>query len=461
MKLKRFTAKGVRGYMNFDIKFRDSVTFLIGINGSGKTTVLRLLSGLLSPSFIELSQIEFTSLILLCESDKKMIEITCEQSDRRLKLSYSETGDKEPIIEIFSRVEPKNHKEQLKIDAIDSQQMNLCLKFEGGKVFNKIASLKAPLFLGLNRRVSNNRKSSNTIPNLNLFDTEHWNLRTSINNTQLDSVDQALKDIQEMIFYNIRQNAKSLSLLSDDFRKHVFTESFSFHDSSPMINPINKNDINKLHDRKENLDKAILNLNIDISKQRIDDYFEKTENALNILLQTPSLNSEKKLNEEYYNALIKWMINSAQMEQVDKIIEYGKSYAEKTAKLNEPINRFVDSVNLFFKECQKTIQVNGNGDIQIKIKSKRKNNNIFELSSGEKQLVIMMAHLTFYKKNENSEVFIIDEPELSLHITWQEIFIDALLKANPDMQFIMATHAPAILAKNERKTWCEDFTQAK
>ena len=93
--------------------------------------------------------------------------------------------------------------------------------------------------------------------------------------------------------------------------------------------------------------------------------------------------------------------------------------------------------------------------------NKVKMNDIFELSSGEKQLIIMLAHLAFYNSSNRSPIFIIDEPELSLHISWQEIFVDALLKASPDTQFIMATHSPAILAKNERKQFCEDLTKSE
>jgi ABC-type Fe3+/spermidine/putrescine transport system ATPase subunit len=67
MKLKKFKGKQIRGYMDFDIEFDESLTFLIGINGTGKTTILKLLAGLLSPSYIELAQIDFTEIELVCE----------------------------------------------------------------------------------------------------------------------------------------------------------------------------------------------------------------------------------------------------------------------------------------------------------------------------------------------------------------------------------------------------------
>ena len=131
-------------------------------------------------------------------------------------------------------------------------------------------------------------------------------------------------------------------------------------------------------------------------------------------------------------------------------------------KLKEPFIRFVDSVNIFFSEGKKQIRVEDSGEIKIIIQdNKKKTNSIYELSSGEKQLVIILAHVAFYKKinQKSAPIFIIDEPELSLHISWQEKFVDALLQANPDTQFIMATHAPSIIAKKERKKWCIDLTK--
>lgn len=83
---------------------------------------------------------------------------------------------------------------------------------------------------------------------------------------------------------------------------------------------------------------------------------------------------------------------------------------------------------------------------------------IEELSSGEKQIVVLMAYLAFKVERNGQRVYIVDEPEVSLHITWQERFVDALLEACPDGQFILATHSPSIIAKKERRLLCEDLS---
>ena len=64
----------------------------------------------------------------------------------------------------------------------------------------------------------------------------------------------------------------------------------------------------------------------------------------------------------------------------------------------------------------------------------------------------MLAHLSLNKNLKGSGIFIVDEPELSLHIDWQEKFVEAVLDANPDVQLILATHSPAIIL--DRAEFC-------
>jgi len=65
------------------------------------------------------------------------------------------------------------------------------------------------------------------------------------------------------------------------------------------------------------------------------------------------------------------------------------------------------------------------------------------LSSGEKQaLWIFIATLL-----AEASTLLIDEPEISLHIDWQEQLLSGMQQLNPDAQVIVATHAPGIMAK--------------
>ncbi len=63
-KIDQFKIKGLHGYKTFDLRLRDNTLILVGENGSGKTTVLRLLFYLLSGQWLYLAQYDFQELLL-------------------------------------------------------------------------------------------------------------------------------------------------------------------------------------------------------------------------------------------------------------------------------------------------------------------------------------------------------------------------------------------------------------
>ena len=73
------------------------------------------------------------------------------------------------------------------------------------------------------------------------------------------------------------------------------------------------------------------------------------------------------------------------------------------------------------------------------------------MSSGEKQIVTFFAYLVFGLETTNQSIFIVDEPELSLHLKWQRQFVDAIMEINNNVQLIFATHAPEIVGRNRSK----------
>lgn len=78
------------------------------------------------------------------------------------------------------------------------------------------------------------------------------------------------------------------------------------------------------------------------------------------------------------------------------------------------------------------------------VKSKDDNRNIplDSLSSGEKKLLVIFMHCLF---NEDVPI-IIDEPEISLSIIWQENLLPDLLEKTSIKQVIVATHSSAVIS---------------
>lgn len=68
-----------------------------------------------------------------------------------------------------------------------------------------------------------------------------------------------------------------------------------------------------------------------------------------------------------------------------------------------------------------------------------------ELSSGEQHEVILLYELIF--KTNPGILVLIDEPEISLHISWQKEFLDDLLRIVQiqNFQVMIATHSPSII----------------
>ena len=67
------------------------------------------------------------------------------------------------------------------------------------------------------------------------------------------------------------------------------------------------------------------------------------------------------------------------------------------------------------------------------------------LSSGEQHEIVLLYELLF-KVSENS-IILIDEPEISLHVAWQEVFLKDLgqMAELSRFQALIATHSPQII----------------
>jgi predicted ATP-binding protein involved in virulence len=147
------------------------------------------------------------------------------------------------------------------------------------------------------------------------------------------------------------------------------------------------------------------------------------------------------LDKDYFE----WVINRPQADRILENLKLLNEYIEDRNSLRDPINRFLSLVNNFLIQTNKKVEVASNGQLTVAVNGKPEPRPISALSSGERQLLVMLAHLSLNPNLEGSGVFIVDEPELSLHIDWQEKFVDAIREANPNVQLILATHSPAII----------------
>jgi len=459
MKINSFKAEGVHDYLDFDITFFSELTFLIGINGSGKTSALKLILGLTSPSYNYLNQINYKFCEVICStnSDERDISIRAEQTKNNgtfiLTFKYkNEIIHSEPM-QRFLR-----NDESFDIEEFSVTEQRHKEYFDNIEVTKKIREIATPKFLGLDRRIYEGRFIDYRFKSRR-HGVQFKQKRNYEGYPEPPAIDTSLEEVQMLVYDYIRKIAQRQPQISEEFKKKIFKQSFSFI-SDYNFEPI-PTSIEALQERKEKVTAAVSNLGIDYLNYDVNSFFSKIEEVVkqNINYENKDDSTKKeRFEEEYIKILRTWFNNGSQLKRIDEIINYSQQYQEQILLLRTPIKKLEDIASNFLKEGNKSLHIAADGEIKVRLKNKTFAN-VFELSSGEKQIIIMIAHLIFEEDQKPSGIFIIDEPELSLHIAWQEIFIDSITEASPKTQFILATHSPSIISKVKREEFCQDLNK--
>jgi len=129
------------------------------------------------------------------------------------------------------------------------------------------------------------------------------------------------------------------------------------------------------------------------------------------------------------------------IEIAETIQQKNKIDNKRLNEINQNKDLFVKIINDAFSHSGKKINEKSN-ELEF-ITSKGKSVGVKKLSSGEKQYLIIM--LTVLLENRKEYILLMDEPEISLNIEWQETLLENIEKLNPSCQIIMTTHSPGIL----------------
>jgi len=123
----------------------------------------------------------------------------------------------------------------------------------------------------------------------------------------------------------------------------------------------------------------------------------------------------------------------------DAVKEWHK-LLEKRSSIYAPKDTFVSIINgMLFK---KKISINA-GNQPVFHSDNGEELSLEQLSSGEKQLFILLGETLLQRQQPC--IFMADEPEISLHIDWQERLVPSLRQINPNAQIVFATHSPDVV----------------
>lgn len=260
--------------------------------------------------------------------------------------------------------------------------------------------------------------------------------------------DLAMIQIEALIAASYSKISSTITHYNDEFRNSIFKsllEINSTYDISSILEEIYKqrNIIANLKQTKNAYINMLKELELLTSSE------EENYNKFFADFITEFTSFQKKDLKASWEFVLKFQ----EISKIRKLLDIAEKMEQKKAIARKPIETFLNTMNEFIHngEDGKTIEIDSMGRVFFTTKYNRRPISIQHLSSGEKQLVTFFANLIFNVKSNSSGIFVVDEPELSLHLSWQKIFVEKTLAINKNIQLVFATHAPEIIGKRRDK----------
>ena len=422
--LEKFGVDGLYGTYSYDIPIKDNKIVLIGENGTGKSTIASIMYYFLTEQWEELLNYKF-----------KAINVRVNNEDYSFK--YEDMNNYSKLLLIKNKLEsisPKfedNKDTVIKLSSIDDLSADLensfkfikKLKIEGNKKFSK-----------KNKELNNN-----------IFREKTFFL-------YLPTFRRIEQDIDKIFLKN---NTDEIKKIKEKFSATKKCEKYSTLIEFGMEDV--KNDINKkmeqikdkfrteLNNMSRSYLKDVINRSFDISSTKKDSLLKIESQELDNMLEhieEEILSSQEK--GKIKNIVNKIKSNNKIEDKDNLIVHYLLKLLETQKALDKEEKDIKDFVNVcnnyLFDKKMKYDNVN------FKINIEPNNIELQNLSSGEKQIVSLFSHI--YLKEQKNNFIIIDEPELSLSVKWQQQLLPDILASNKCIGLISTTHSPFIFDNN-------------
>jgi predicted ATP-dependent endonuclease of OLD family len=446
MKIKALKVQKAYGHLNLNLKFPSGLSFLIGINGSGKTTAIKLIEAILTPSLEQLDKIPHTSATLRLEVSGKTVSITTSVYNGKTTIKIPSLGEGSVFsYELPDFSAPISRETQAK-DTLSAAYASITAQNLNNPVLGYLhKELDMPLFLGLERRnVANHFWQSSEIT-----DPIQYRMALRKRDILINSVRRRIPEISgvlgsrlidvqiviQEIFSELRVEQERFAT---QLREQILLDAFDYQLSTTFMQSVKQNirAIKQIAEKRKHVENALRKAGLadDNFKPLVNKFYED-------ISKLAHSNSSPTSHEE----LLELALNKPVVDRVNKLIASSERYNGEINKLWNPITRFIELVNRFFADSGKKLAIDEIGWLYIDMGDKSGPQPLEILSSGERQLFVIFGHLAINREIKKAGIFVIDEPEISLHLKWQEIFVSSILEANTGNQFILATHSPAIV----------------
>lgn len=441
MKLVGLTIHKLYDCFDYNVKFNEDVTFLYGMNGCGKTTILNITEAIITGQLFKLFDYKFDTIKLKYEKNG------VEYNAKEITISLQ----KETLQILFNQekyfLEMSDFSDELRSPDRNSREIAR-MYFNRYPFLEEIKGTFNYVYLPLNRAAASYDDDDE------YYIMRHYRARSvfdSDSKFNFGTKDLSMIQIENLIYYNCTRINSTISKINDDFRNSILKSLLEIdrtYDFNTVITNISekRNSVSSLRQTKSAYLKMLKELNL-LSSEEEEHYNQFFTN----FIAEFSDYQRKNFQGFPFDLVLKFQ----EISKIDDLLTIAEKMEKKKSIARKPIETFLTTMNDFIcnSEDGKNIQIDSMGRIYFTTKYSKKPISIQYLSSGEKQLLTFFSNLIFNVKNNSSGIFVVDEPELSLHLSWQKNFVDKTLEINKNIQLVFATHAPEIVGKRRDRMY--------
>lgn len=441
--LKSFKIYGLFGYKDIELPLDKQVLILIAENGSGKTTILKTLYSVFTQNLDKLDKIDFENIdIRFINFDNQFITANI---DKNKKLNY----------DLFTRLEKLKLKvsEALQVKGISEKKLTI-----GEIAILKLENIQNQLKL---RNESYNSQSILDIDNL-----ENWII-------QLENlIEQSeFSEFGGSIFANYCSNFlyfPTYRRIEEDLSSLGY-EDIELEDSSTKLIQSGMEDVEqKFIQIQKEIKNTAFNLYSQVTGEMLTQFIDginitdemkasiKPEILDIILSRVGEQNISQTEQEKIRNLVSSGEINNPEYNNLIYFLSKLINLYEQQRKIDESIKSFVKTCNKYLKPRKEIIYNESTAEIYIRQTRNNEPIELTNLSSGEKQIISLFSKV--YLESQEEFILIIDEPELSLSVEWQEMLLPDIIDSGRCKLLIAATHSPFIF-NNKLDSYAVDLDQ--
>jgi len=421
--IQRVDLKGIHKRYDLELDFNDSLNILYGQNGTGKSTLIHIIANVANCDFIRFAFLEFLSIKVTYSNGAHVCVTQVDDEDKVVRIET----DREACFS-FSKREAFETIRQLEDERYSSEYDPVLIKKLSEFVKeNNIRHIETSYFPAFRmmleawssqrdvRRMSSRRMGEISARQATNFSRKLFGqFLPTINYPSPIDIENNLRD-------EIRDSQISIAR----YESSVFSDSF-VKVFSALLEGAN------IGTSTEDLLHEISQLTAESTSSKLGDFEENS-------------NTYRELQE-----LVRQSAKSGDLQSSASgaLAVYRDALKERQSFQQEAfkeIDIYFDVVNSFLDKKELAYALDKHRRIpKVGLKFPDGTwSSIKVMSSGERQLLTMLYAVN--RMSGNSAV-LIDEPEISLHIDWQEDLLEKMMEQLGDRQIIVCTHSPAIAA---------------